>query len=117
MSVKPLPVVVSPLAEGDLNEAYDWAAKKAPLISVVEEWYARFLAYLQTLGTSPDMYPLASESRRSKVLLRETYFGQRGASRYRIILRVDKDRVVIMRIRKGSRRGLSQKEIDRLQGE
>jgi plasmid stabilization system protein ParE len=53
-------VFLQQLAVQHLNEAYTWAARKAPATAL--RWLERFRSALQTLGANPQRCPLARES-------------------------------------------------------
>lgn len=50
-------VVLTPLAENDLEEAYLYAAKQAP--KRAENWYNHVLKLLQKLQKNPERHPYA----------------------------------------------------------
>jgi plasmid stabilization system protein ParE len=102
-------VVVQRLARQDLDEAYVWAARGAP--ETAARWLRRFQDALQTLDTKPERCPLAPESRRSDLVLRQWLFGRRQ-NVFRVIFTVDQGVVRILRILRGQRRFLSRKQID-----
>jgi len=102
-------VVVQRLARQDLEEAYLWAARRAP--ETAARWLRRFQDALQTLNTKPERCPLAPESRKSDVSLRQWLFGKRP-NVFRVVFAIDQDVVRILRILRGQRRFLSRKQID-----
>ena len=68
-------VVLQQLAIWDLNEAYQWAAQRAP--AAAARWLDRFQHSLQTLSHHADRCPLARENEKVDVELREFLFGKR----------------------------------------
>jgi plasmid stabilization system protein ParE len=102
-------VVVQRLARQDLEEAYLWAANHAP--ETTARWLRRFQGALQTLNTNPERCPLAPESRKTDLVLRQWLFGKRP-NVFRVIFSVDEDAVRILRILRGQRRFLTRKQID-----
>ncbi len=96
------------LAENDLDEAYLWAAKSAPETAGL--WLARFQAALLTLAEQPERCGFAPEHKKLKRELRQLLFG-RKPNVFRAVFLIDGNVVRIVRIRRGSRRQLTQKEL------
>lgn len=103
-------VVLQRLATRDLQEAYQWAAKRAPLTAA--RWLDRFQESLQTLDHTPRRCSLARENGKVAVEVRELLFGKRSYV-FRVIFTVDQNVVRILRIRRGQRRPLTQSELER----
>jgi len=97
-------VIVQRLARADLREAYGWAAKRAP--QTAARWLDRFEKALQTLERQPQSRPLARESKRADVEVREFLFGKRPYV-FRSLFTIEGDAVRILRIRRAQRRSLS----------
>ena len=102
-------VILQRLAIEDLDNAFAWAAQKAP--ATAARWLERFQATLQRLDTNPQRCPLAREQRKLEVELREILFGKRP-NVYRVIFLIDGDTVRVLRIRRAQRRPLTRKQID-----
>ena len=102
-------VVLHARAADDLVEAYDYAARRAPLTA--SNWMDRFHAALQTLATNPERCGLARESSRSPVELREFHFGPRPYV-FRVIFTIDGAAVRVLRVRRAQRRFLTRKQIE-----
>jgi len=96
-------VRLQPLAENDLDEAYLWAAKRAPETSAI--WLARFQAALTTLVENPDRCGFAPENRKFDKGLRQLLFG-RKPNVFRVVFLIDPGIVRIVRIRRAARRPL-----------
>jgi plasmid stabilization system protein ParE len=101
-------VRLQPLAENDLEEAYLWAAKNAPETAGL--WLARFQAALLTLSEQPERCGFAPEHKKLKRELRQLLFG-RKPNVFRAVFLIDGEFVRIVRIRRGSRRQLTRKEL------
>lgn len=97
-------VVVQRLARADLRVAFQWAAKRAP--QTAARWLDRFERALQTLERQPESRPLARESKRVGIELREFLFGKRPYV-FRSLFIIEGDVVRILRIRRAQRRPLS----------
>jgi plasmid stabilization system protein ParE len=67
-------VILQRLAIQDLDDAFVWAARKAP--STAARWLDRFQSALQRLDTNPQYCPRARRHRKVDVELRETLFGK-----------------------------------------
>jgi len=67
-------VILQRLAIQDLDDAFVWAARKAP--ATAARWLDRFQAALQRLDTNPQRCPRAREHRKVDVELREVLFGK-----------------------------------------
>ncbi len=103
-------VVLQRLAVADLQEAYEWAARRAP--RTAERWLRRFEEALQTLDRNPQRCPLAREHGKVEGELREFLFGK-PPSVFRVVFTIDQDTVRILRsIRRAQRRFLTKQQID-----
>jgi plasmid stabilization system protein ParE len=102
-------VILQRLAIQDLDDAFVWAARKAP--STAARWLDRFQSALQRLDTNPQYCPRAREHRKVDVELRETLFGK-TPNVYRAIFVIDGDTVRVLRIRRAQRRPLTRNQID-----
>ena len=102
-------VILQHLAIEDLDDAFAWAARKAP--ATAARWLERFQATLQRLDTNPQRCPRAREHDKVDVELREILFGKMP-NVYRIIFLIDGDTVHVLRIRRAQRRTPTRKQID-----
>jgi plasmid stabilization system protein ParE len=100
-------VLVHRLALEDLDEAYALAAKMAPVTAL--RWLDRFQEALTSLETLPYRQPLARESGKVGIEVRELLFGK--SSVFRVIFTIDQDAVRILRIRRAQRQLLTPEEI------
>jgi len=101
-------VILQRLATEDLQEAYQRAAKQAPLAAA--RWLDRFESSLQTLEQNPGRCPFARENMKVDVELREFLFGKRPYV-FRVIFTVDGEIVRILRVRRAQRRFLTRNEV------
>ena len=97
-----------PAAIEDLNDAFFYAAQRAP--EPAARWLRRFQTALQSLEHNPQRCPLAPESRKCPRELREYLFGKRPFV-FRAIYTIDVDTVWILRIRRAQRRRLTSEEL------
>jgi plasmid stabilization system protein ParE len=104
-------VIIQRLAVEDLDQAYQWAARRAPHTATC--WLQRFQATLRSLEQHPERCPVAPEARKLNIELRELLFGQRP-NVFRVIFLIDGDCVRVLRIRRGQRRLLSRPELGEL---
>jgi plasmid stabilization system protein ParE len=101
-------VILQRLAIQDLDDAFAWAARKAP--ATAARWLDRFQAALQRLDTNPQRCPRAREHDKVDVELREVLFGK-TPNVYHAIFMIDGDTVRVLRIRRAQQRQLTQKQI------
>jgi plasmid stabilization system protein ParE len=104
-------VLIQPTAEEDLLAIYRRAAKAAPISA--GRWLDRFRDSLQSLTTNPTRCPLARESQRVELELREFHFG-RYPNVIRVLFTIESDMVFILRIRRAQRRALSENDLQEL---
>jgi len=105
----PYRVVLQRLAVRDLDEAYRYAARHAPLTA--GRWLDRFQAALATLADDPQRQPHARENGKVEAELREHPFGRRP-NVDRSIFFVDGTTVRVLRIRRAQRRALTKRQIE-----
>ncbi len=91
----------------DLDEAYRWNAQRAP--ETAARWYHGFLDSLHSLATDPERCPLAAESRKLSIEVRQLLYGRRRS--YRALFLVRAETVVVLHIRHTARREASPEEI------
>lgn len=101
-------LLLVPSAHNDLEEAYLFAARRAP--EAAARWYNRFLAALRSLESRPERGALSRENSRSPVEIRDFLFGRRPYV-YRAVYTIRDDQVVILRIRRGQRRQLNPNDV------
>ena len=101
-------VQLQPPAERDLEEAWLWAARRAP--ETANRWLVRFRTALETLSENPQRCGLAPERRKFKQQLHQLHFGKKP-NVFRAIFLIDGETVRILRILRASRRTLSPEEL------
>ena len=102
-------VFVQPTAEEDLLAAYRWAAKAAPISAA--RWLGRFRDALQSLAQAPTRCPVASESRKVDLELRELHFGKHP-NVFRVLFTIHAETVYVLRIRRAQRKPLTRRELE-----
>ena len=103
-------VLVFPSAVADLDAAYSYAAKHAPMTAA--RWLERFQSAIDGLTVNPTAWPLAHESVRTKLALREMLFGKRP-NVFRVVFEIVDAEVHVLRIRRGAQRWLTSTEVKR----
>ena len=102
-------VLIQPLALNDLDEYYQWAAKNAP--ETAARWLMRFEAELNSLANNPERFGFAPENRKVSREIRQLLFGRRP-NVYRAVFTIEGDTVRVLRVRRGSRRFLTKRELE-----
>jgi plasmid stabilization system protein ParE len=102
-------VAILPRARLDLDEAYRWAAKRAPETAL--RWAQRFAVKLQELGRNPFQCAVARESRRARREIREMHFGKRP-NVYRAIYVIVGEELQVFRVLRAQRKYLTRRQID-----
>lgn len=106
----PFAVRFQPAALEDLDEAFKFAAKKAP--NTAERWLERFHSEIgKRLSHDPRRCQVAPENRRSKERTIQQYLFGKRPNIYRVIFTVEDETVWILRIRRAQRRTLSHKKL------
>jgi plasmid stabilization system protein ParE len=96
-------VRITATAEEELEAAYAWIHKRAPLNA--ERWRLRLIEQTATLGRLPDRCPLAPESKGASCEVRHLVFGN-----YRILFTIARRTVYVVHIRHGARRRIRPEE-------
>src|ERR1035437_8529433 len=97
-------VHLHPQAAAQLEEAYNWIARQAPLNAA--RWYNRMLTKMKTLESFPERCPIAPEARPS---LQFRHFIE---GNYRIIFHIEGDTVHILHVRHAARLPVGQEPGD-----
>jgi toxin ParE1/3/4 len=100
-------VVLTDRAAKDLDEAYQWYAERVP--ETAANWYNGFIEALHGLADNPDRCPLAAESRKLALEIRQLLYGRQRS--YRALFLVQKQTVIVLHIRHTARREASRKEV------
>jgi plasmid stabilization system protein ParE len=102
-------VAILPRARFDLDEAYRWAAERAPDTAL--RWAQRFAIKLQNLGRNPYQCAMAPEARKAKREIRQLLFGRRP-SVYRALYVIVGEEVQVFRVVRAQRKYLTRRQID-----
>ena len=92
-------VVLTDRAARDLDEAYRWYADQAPETAIC--WYNGFLDALNSLANYPERCPLAPESRKLAIEIRQLVYGRQRS--YRAMFLVREQTVTVLHIRHTAR--------------
>ena len=98
-------VIMTPVAEADLESAFLWIWDRSPLNA--ERWKERLLKCVDSLELMPARCGLAPEAQLLHREIRQLLFGKRRGI-YRIRFEIRDDRVVVLRIRHGAMRFLGE---------
>ena len=100
-------VILTDRAQRDLDQAYQWFAEHAPQAAI--GWYNGFIRALNSLAHDPTHCPVASESRRLSIEVRQLVYGRQGS--YRAIFRLRHQEVIVLHIRHTARQEAAPEEI------
>jgi len=92
-------IIITPEAQEDLDDAYQWYARKT--IHALE-WHESILTAISTLNQNPERCPIAPEATHGMPGLRQLICGHRRHS-YRILFVVLERTVSVVRIVHGAR--------------
>jgi plasmid stabilization system protein ParE len=96
-------VILSPTAERELDDAYDWLVAQTPQHGPL--WYNGMLDAILALDTSPARHPLAPRRKRNADQVRQLLYSDKHHA-YRILFIIRDTTVLILHIRHASRRNL-----------
>ena len=102
-------VVIHQDAVDDLRTAYRFVRKNAP--KTVAKWYERLEKHVKTLERNPERCPIARESKRVFIEVRELHFGRRP-NVFRILFTIDNSAVRVLKIVRAQRRSPSWRNIE-----
>ena len=92
-------VIVLPRALRDLDEAYLWASRQAPMTAA--KWLNRFHAALQTLSANPERCSIAPENDLVDKEIRHFLFGK-YPNVWRALFTIQADQVRVLHIRRAA---------------
>ena len=98
-------VVITDTAWAEVEEAYDWLAARAP--AAAQKWKLGLLDVITRLETLSKACSLAPESDCFGREIRQLLYGRRQ-HKYRILFEIRGQTVIVLRVRHGSRRFLSE---------
>ena len=102
-------VVVHQDAIDDLMLTYAFVEKHAP--NTVAKWLERLQAHVKTLSRNPQRCPIARESKRVFLEVRELHFGRRP-NVFRILFTIDEMTVRVLKIVRAQRRSPNWRSIE-----
>ena len=102
-------VIIHRYAMADLEETYRFAWNNGG--NQASAWYERFVEHLKSLDHMPERCPIARESKRVFLEVRELHFG-RSPNVFRILFTIDGNTVRILRIVRAQRRSPSWRTIE-----
>ena len=102
-------VVVHRDAIDDLMRSYKFVQNYAP--KTVAKWLDRLQLHVKTLSRSPERCPIARESKRVFLEVRELHFGRRP-NVFRILFTIDGATVRVLKIVRAQRRSPSWRSIE-----
>tara|TARA_R110002073_G_scaffold328728_4_gene510359 strand:+ start:3329 stop:3649 length:321 start_codon:yes stop_codon:yes gene_type:complete len=97
-----LTVIIMPIAEADIDEAYEWWRDHRS-VEQANRWYREIFPVMQGLSISAARRPQSPEAARLGVDLRELYFGIGAHPTHRVVFIIDGSTVKILRVRHLSR--------------
>jgi plasmid stabilization system protein ParE len=98
-------VIVTTSAKSDIRETARWLSEQASP-AVAERWLAGLRKSINTLARQPRRCPLAAESGKFPVEVRELLHGRIKTGKYRILFRIDGDTISILYVRHTARNEL-----------
>lgn len=96
-----LRVDLTPQAEADLEEIFDWVAARAPYRAPI--WFSRLEGAILSLGQRPERCPIVPVLSTGRHPVRQLLFGRRRHV-YRVYFSVVDDVVKVLHVRHGARR-------------
>jgi plasmid stabilization system protein ParE len=99
-------VVIESSARSDIDAAYDWIKKRAPLAAI--KWFNQVDYAIRSLARNPHRCVAAPESVEFEQNIRQLVHGRR-AGRYRILFIVEADVVHVLHVRHGAQQHLCPK--------
>jgi plasmid stabilization system protein ParE len=100
-------VKVSDRAARDLEEAFNWYAQRTP--ETAARWYNGFLDALHNLARNPELCPLAAESKKFPVEIRQLLYGRNRS--YRALFMIREQTIIVLHIRHTARRNATMEEL------
>jgi plasmid stabilization system protein ParE len=98
-------VAISIRAEQEASRAYAWISERNPVRA--EHWFRALHAVLLSLRVFPERCPRAPEGKRFGKEIRQVMLGE-----YRVLFRIEEDRVLIIHVRHGAMAQLRRTDID-----
>jgi plasmid stabilization system protein ParE len=95
-------VEIAASAKADIREAARWLAEQASP-AVATRWLTGLYKAMNSLGRQPSRCPVAAESHKFPVEIRELLYGRSKKGRRRIIFTIENDIVHILSVRHTAR--------------
>lgn len=102
-------VIIHRHAMADLEQYYRFVWKNGG--DQASAWYERFVEQLKSIDRTPERCPIARESKRVFLEVRELHFGRRP-NVFRVLFTIDGNTVRILRIVRAQRRSPSWRSIE-----
>ncbi|SIO08177.1 Plasmid stabilization system protein ParE [Singulisphaera sp. GP187] len=95
-------ISITAQAQAEADAAYAWMYEHiSPIFA--EKWYQQLFENIETLTRHPNRCPIASESHKFPVEIRELLYGRSKHSKHRILFTVADDVVQILYVRHTAR--------------
>lgn len=95
-------------AQTEIEEAYRWIKERA--VVAADKWRDELIAKIEALADNPHQHPPAPENSRFPCEIRQMLFRKRR-SQFRVFYTIDKMRVVILSVRRSSRKPLEEGDL------
>lgn len=95
-------------AQTEIEDAYLWIRERA--VVAAERWRDELIEKIEALADNPHRHPPAPESRKFSCEIRQLLFRKRR-SQFRVFYTIDKSRVVILSVRRSSRKPLEEGDL------
>jgi plasmid stabilization system protein ParE len=99
-------VIITPNAESDLRQAYQFIRKDSALAA--GRWVRDIRKVIKSLSTHPERCALAPEAEMFDEPIRELLYGRGNRGTYRILFAVEAPAVYVLAVRHGSRTQMRQ---------
>jgi plasmid stabilization system protein ParE len=90
-------VIILPTAERDLNHIITWLFERSP--DGAKTWLDRWDELIGSLEQDPLVFPVAPESERHPIPIRQVVFRTRKGNPYRLLFAVEENRVFLIHVR------------------
>lgn len=94
-------VTLTNTAKADLRVAARWLSEQASP-SMADKWLVGLYKAMNTLEKPPRRCPVAAESHKFPVEIRELLYGRKKTGKHRILFQIDADTVSILYVRHSS---------------
>lgn len=91
-------IIIEPTAERGIRESVRWLTEQASP-HVAAKWFNGLIQAIDTLKTFPARWPLAAESDKFPVEVRELLYGRSKRGKYRVLYTIADDAVHVLYVR------------------